>query len=151
MANTYTELQYHCIWTTKRRESLIRPEIEKRVWKILAATALRHGMKINRVGGIENHVHILVQIPKTMTVSEAMKQLKGGSSNDINKENFFGGAHFSWQTGYAAFTVSTSKAASVAKYIANQREHHRGQTFEDELKEFLDKHGVDYDSRYLLD
>lgn len=108
-------------------------------------------MKINRVGGIENHVHVLIEIPKVMSVSEAMTQLKGGSSNDINGEGFFGGAHFSWQDGYSAFTVSRSQAGDVGKYIARQRVHHQRQTFEDELVAILDRHGVEYDSKYLWD
>lgn len=149
MANTFTELQYHCIWSTKRREPLIREEIEESVWNILASTALKHGLKINQVGGIGNHVHVLIEIPKTVAVSEAMKRLKGGSSNAINDEDLLGGAHFAWQDGYAAFTVSRSQIASVAEYIGNQRGHHRRQTFEDEFVAFLERHGVDYDPKYL--
>ena len=151
MASTLTLLQYHCIWSTKQREPLICPDIENSVWNILSATALRHQMKINRVGGIENHVHVLIEIPKTMAVSEAMKQLKGGTSHDINQEGFFGSARFAWQEGYAAFTVSRSQAGAVAKYIAGQREHHRKQSFEDELVVILDRHGVEYDANYLWD
>ncbi len=151
MATTLTHLQYHCIWSTKNRELLIRPDIEESIWNILSATDLRHEMKINRVGGIENHVHVLIEISKTVSVSEAMKQLKGGSSNDINGDALFGGAHFAWQEGYAAFTVSRSQSGAVAKYIAGQREHHRKQTFEDELVAILERHSVEYDSKYLWD
>jgi len=151
MAGTFTELQYHCIWSTKNREPIIRPEIEKRVWSILAVTATNHGMHITRAGGIENHVHVLVSIPKTMSVSEAMKQLKGGSSNAINQADLFGGAKFAWQQGYGAFTVSTSNVPGVIEYIANQREHHERISFEDEFVMFLEKHKVEYEPKYLWD
>jgi putative transposase len=151
MANTFTELQYHCIWSTKHREPLIREQAEKSVWAILAETANRHGMHVKRAGGIENHVHVLVSIPKTLSVSEAMKRLKGGSSNAINKDGLLGAGPFGWQDGYAAYTVSPSKVPDVIQYIANQREHHRKQTFEDEFVAFLKRHGVGYDPKYLWD
>jgi putative transposase len=151
MANTYTELQYHCIWSTKHRELLIRQEIEENVWRILASTAETHNMHVKRAGGIENHVHVLVEIPATLSVSEAMKRLKGGSSNAINKARLTGSMRFGWQDGYAAYSVSTSKIPDVVGYIANQREHHRNQTFEEEFVVFLERHGVDYDPRYLWD
>ena len=149
MANTYTELNYHCIWSTKDRMPVIRTEIEENVWRLLAATASKHEMHIRRAGGIENHVHVLVQIPKTMNLSEAMKRLKGGSSNAINDAGLIK-TKFGWQDGYGAFTVSNSKLSDVCRYISNQREHHNTQTFEDEFVAFLEKHGVKYDAQYLF-
>ena len=119
------------------------------VWRILAATATKHEMHIRRAGGIENHVHVLVELPKTMTVSEALKRLKGGSSTAINNAGLIK-SKFGWQDGYAAFTVSPSKVSQVTKYISNQREHHKTQTFEEEFEIFLKKHGVAYDPKYLF-
>ena len=129
---------------------MIRPDIEERIWAIIAETGSRHGMNVVKVGGIENHVHALIDIPKTLSVSEAMKGLKGGSSNGINKAGIING-HFSWQDGYGAFTVSASSVADVLGYITNQREHHRTMTFEEEYVKFLEKHGVEYDAKYLWD
>jgi REP element-mobilizing transposase RayT len=151
MSSTHTELLYHCIWSTKQRTNLIRPEIENNVWRILASTAEHGGMHVIRAGGIDNHVHVLLRIPKTLAVSEAMKRLKGGSSKYINEQNLIPGQRFGWQDGYSAFTVSPSGVPAVVQYIANQREHHRTRTFEDELVEFLKRHGVQYDPKYLWD
>ena len=109
---------------------MIRPDIEERIWAIIAETGSRHGINVVKVGGIENHVHALIDIPKTLSVSESMKGLKGGSSNGINKAGIING-HFSWQDGYGAFTVSASSVADVLGYITNQREHHRTMTFEE--------------------
>ena len=81
MDNTSTQLRYHCIWSTKNGEPMIRLDIEERVWAIIAAPGTRHELKVIKVGGIEIHVHALVDIPKIISVSEAMKQLKGGSFN----------------------------------------------------------------------
>ena len=148
MANTFTQLRYHCIWSTKNREPIIRRDIEARVWAIIAATGARHDVEVLKVGGIENHVHALVRISKTDSVSEAMKRLKGGSSNGINKAGIING-HFGWQDGYGAYTVSASAIPDVVSYITNQREHHREMTFEEEFVKFLEKHEVEYDSKYL--
>ena len=81
MANTFTQLRYHFISSTKNREPMIQPDIEERVLAIIAATGTRHELNVIKVGVIENHVHALVDIPKIISVSGAMKQLKGGSSN----------------------------------------------------------------------
>ena len=129
---------------------MIRPDIEERIWAIIAETGSRHGINVVKVGGIENHVHALIDIPKTLSVSESMKGLKGGSSNGINKAGIING-HFSWQDGYGAFTVSASSVADVLGYITNQREHHRTMTFEEEYVKFLEKHRVEYDAKYLWD
>ncbi|MEM9481213.1 MAG: IS200/IS605 family transposase [Verrucomicrobiota bacterium] len=148
MANTFTELHYHCVFSTKNRENFIQKDIEKNVWAILAKTASSHGMHAVRIGGIENHVHVLLDIPKTLAVSEAMKRLKGGSSVAIN-ESGISTRPFKWQDGYAAFTVSASAKPDVVEYIARQREHHRTRTFEEEYIVLLEKHGIGYDPKYL--
>lgn len=150
MANTFTQLRYHCIWSTKNREPIIRQEIEERAWAIIASTGTRHGMNVLKVGGFDNHVHALLDIPKTISVSEAMKRLKAGSSNGINKANIVNG-HFGWQDGYGAYTVSASAIPDVVSYISNQREHHRTMRFEEEFVKLLEKHEVEYDSKYLWD
>lgn len=107
-------------------------------------------MNVLKVGGFDNHVHALLDIPKTISVSEAMKRLKAGSSNGINKANIVNG-HFGWQDGYGAYTVSASAIPDVVSYISNQREHHRTMRFEEEFVKLLEKHEVEYDSKYLWD
>jgi len=148
MANSYAQLHYHCVFSTKHREMLIGAEIEASVWAVIAKTASIHGLHARRVGGIENHIHALLDIPRTLAVSEAMKRLKGGSSKAIHQAGLMD-RPFSWQDGYAAFTVSSSSIPDVTQYIANQREHHRKRTFEDEYVALLAKHGVEYDPQYL--
>ena len=150
MANTYTHLQYHCVWSTKNRKPVIIPEIEKQVWAMVAETAKTHGMFVKKAGGIEDHVHVLIQIPKTLSVSEGMKRLKGGSSNAIQQSGLLE-QEFAWQVGYAAFTVSKSVEPEVVRYISNQREHHRTKPFDVEIFAMLKKHDVDFDPKYVLD
>lgn len=148
MASTLTELLYHGIWSTKDRMPLITGSIEQQIWKMIASVAARNEIQVIRVGGIKDHVHLLMRLPKTMSISEAMQRIKGASAKYINDERIVE-ARFGWQDGYGAFTVSASAVPQVTAYIANQREHHRNRSFQDEFLEFLRKHAVEYDERYL--
>ena len=148
MANTYTSLHYHVIFSTKNRERWITQGIEQRVWEYLGGIARQNEMKALQIGGIEDHVHVVIGIPATLAVSKALQLLKGGSSKWIH-ETFPELARFQWQDGYGAFTVSKSQLPEVVDYAAQQREHHKVLTFQEEYKAFLQKHGIDYDERYV--
>jgi REP-associated tyrosine transposase len=148
MANTYASLFYHIVFSTKNRIEFIRPEIEERVWAYIGGIARKHKMTAIQIGGVEDHIHALLMAPPTLAPSEIAKYLKGDSSKWIHEE-FHDLRHFGWQDEYGAFSVSKSNVPSVVKYIQDQREHHKTQTFQDEYLEFLKKHGVGYDERYL--
>jgi putative transposase len=148
MANTYTSLHYHIIFSTKNRVRCINAEIEQRVWAYLGGVARKHGMSALQVGGFEDHVHVLVMTPPTLSPSQIAQFLKGDSSKWIHGE-FQAMRDFAWQDGYGAFTVSKSNLPEVIRYIQQQREHHHKKTFQEEYREFLRKHGVEYDERYV--
>jgi REP element-mobilizing transposase RayT len=97
-------------------------------------------------GGMEDHAHLLIQLPATLAAAKAVQLLKGSSSKWVGKH----GREFSWQEGYDAFSVSKSKINAVVKYIANQETHHRRITFEDEFIALLEKHGIEYDPKYVF-
>ncbi len=101
-----------------------------------------------QIGGIEDHIHVLLNAPPSMAPSKAVQLLKGGASKWIH-ETFSNMRDFAWQDGFSAFTVSTSAVPDVTKYIRNQREHHRTTTFQEEYLRFLKRHGVKYDERYV--
>lgn len=149
MANTFTSLHYHVVFSTKNREPWIRQDVEERVWSYLGGIARENRMKALLVGGIENHVHLLLGIPASVSVSQALKLVKGGSSGWI-KETFPGMNGFAWQDGYGAFSVSKSQIAEFEDSIRNQREHHRVKTFEEEYRAFLEKHEIDYQEEYVF-
>lgn len=107
-------------------------------------------MKAVEIGGIEDHVHILLSVPPTAAISKAMQLIKGGSSKWIH-ENFPGHRLFSWQEKYGAFGVSRSNLDNVVKYIRNQEEHHKTVTFQEEFLALLKRHQMEYDERYLWD
>jgi REP-associated tyrosine transposase len=148
MANTYTALFYHIVFSTKNRIEFIRPDIEARVWAYIGGIARNHKMTAIQISGVEDHIHALVVAPPTLAPFEIAKYLKGDSSKWIHEE-FPDLKDFAWQDGYGAFTVSKSNVPSVVSYIKNQRVHHQARTFQDEYLALLKKHGVEYDERYL--
>lgn len=112
MANTYTCLRYHVIFSTKSRERWITPDIEERVWAYLGGIARENDITPLLIGGVDDHVHMLLGLPPTATVSEALKHIKGASSKWI-KETFPARQGFGWQDGYGAFTVSKSQVPEI--------------------------------------
>ena len=150
MANTYTSLHYHLIFSTKGRERFLKEAIEARVWSYLGGIAKEHKLHPKLIGGFDDHVHMLIGIPPVLSVSDAVKQIKGGSSSWI-KETYSECRAFAWQDGYAAFTVSKSNVPQVEEYIRSQRDHHQSRSFMEEYKAFLEKHDVEYDERYVFD
>ena len=150
MANTYTSLHYHIVFSTKNREPWITAEIERRIWAFLGGIARENRMKPLQIGGVDDHIHLLLGAPATMAPAKAAQLIKGGSSAWIHTE-FPALRSFAWQDGYGAFTVSKSHLQDVIAYIQNQRQHHRGKTFKEEFLSLLERHEIDYDERYLWD
>lgn len=148
MANTYTSLHYHFTFSTKNREPWIMQAVEKRVWAYIGGVARAHKMTAIEVGGIEDHLHVLVLAPAAFAPSQIAQYLKGDSSKWIHEE-FAKMRGFAWQEGYGGFTVSRSQVPQMIAYIKNQRTHHRKKTFQQEYLEFLKLHGIQYDERYL--
>lgn len=142
MANTYTSLHYHFVFSTKRREAWITTEFEQRLWAYLGGNARENHLRPLCIGGVEDHVHMLFGLSPTLAASEAVKRIKGGSSGWV-KANLPGGAGFCWQDGYGAFTVSKSLILEVEHYIHRQREHHQQVAFQQEYRALLDKHEVE--------
>ena len=149
MANTYTSLTYHVVFSTKNREPWLTPPICERLWPFLGGIARENGMKALEIGGVADHVHVLISIPPTVPASKAVQLLKGGSSHWLKSE-FSNLSAFAWQDGYGAFTVSESQVEAVRAYIRQQAEHHRTRTFAEEYRSFLERHHVEFDERYWL-
>ncbi len=114
----------------------------------MGGIARENKMKALAVGGTEDHVHILLVLPSTMSVAKAMQLIKGGSSKWIS-EAFSTLRNFSWQEGYGAFSISVSGIDDTVAYIKAQDKHHRRRTFEEEFLAFLKKHRITYDERYI--
>ena len=145
---SYVSSYFHCVFSTKERHRLITPELRDRLWPFLGGIARQNKMKAIEVGGIEDHVHILLSLPSTMAVAKAMQLIKGGSSKWIH-ETFPEHRLFAWQEEYGAFSVSVSQLDKTVEYIKGQAEHHRKMTFQEEFLALLKKHRIEYDERYL--
>ena len=150
MANTFSQVYLHIVFSTKNRAPLIRPEFERDIWTGIGGCARKHKMVPIQIGGMEDHAHALVSTPTTISPSQAAKYLKGDSSLWIHRE-FAELRDFGWQDGYGVFSVSRSAVPNVIKYIQDQRLHHQEQSFENEYVTLLKLHGVDHDERYLFD
>jgi putative transposase len=146
MAHTYVSDLVHCVFSTKERRKLIRPEIQSDLWSFIGGIARKNGFKALIVGGTEDHVHILLSLPAVMPLAKAVQLLKGASSPWMNETHRKG---FSWQEGYGAFTVGVSQRSHTIDYIKRQAEHHRKHSFEEEFVAFLKKHAIDYDPKYV--
>lgn len=149
MANTYSICYNHFVFSTKNRRALIDQSIEQRLWAYLGGIARKHGAAALQIGGVETHVHALIGSPPTLAPSRIAQVLKGDSSYWIRRE-FPSMGSFAWQDGYGVFSVSSSDAGRVIEYIKNQRVHHKNRNFEDEYIALLERHGIEYDERYLF-
>ncbi len=148
MSHSYISFYMHYVFSTKGRQPWITPDLQKRLFEYMGGIAKTHKMKSLRVGGTENHAHHLVSLSSTLTVARAVQLIKGNSSKWIH-DTFPQHRHFKWQEGYGAFSVSVSHVDKTIAYINNQKVHHRIKTFEEEFMQFLEKHKVDYDERYI--
>ena len=138
----------HSVWTTKNHAPLLDSNLRGRLWPYLAGIARANKMKALAVGGVADHVHILISLPSTLCVAEAIRRLKGNSSKWIH-ETFPSQTGFGWQDGYGAFSIGVSGIEATKRYICNQVEHHRKRTFLEEFQAMLRKHGLKYDERML--
>lgn len=147
MPSTYLSLHYHLVFSTKQRVAMIQPEWQPRLYDYLGGTINGLGGYTEGIGGVADHVHLLVGLKATHCLAEVLRELKKASSAWVHDE--IGMRDFAWQEGYAAFTVSPSVRVGVQSYIAHQEAHHRGVSFRDELVELLTKAEVSFDDQYL--
>ena len=147
MASTYLSLHYHLVFGTKNREPSIAIEWRKNLHDYLAGTISGLGGFPQGVGGVADHVHLLVGLRATHCLADVMRDLKKASSLWVHKH--IGLQSFAWQEGYAAFTVSATAREGVQSYIANQEDHHRAKSSQEELAEMLTKAGVEYRAEYI--
>jgi REP element-mobilizing transposase RayT len=150
MGHTYASLPVHVVFSTKGRLPTIREPYRERLRQYLTGIVRRDIGQVARVGGTENHIHLLLLLRPDVALSDAMRKLKSVSSAWVH-DTFPGNRDFGWQTGYSAFAVSPSDTLSVERYIDAQEDHHREVTFEEELAALLKENGIEYDPRYLWD
>ena len=146
--HSFVSCLMHCVFATKERRPFIKPELQARLWPYLGGIARENKMRTLVIGGVEDHVHVLLSLPSTMSVAKAVQLLKGNSSKWIH-ETFPEHQSFEWQEGYGAFSIGISGVDDTVKYILNQAQHHHKMGFKEEVAVFLKKHGMEYDEAML--
>jgi len=148
MAGTFSNLNFHIIFSTKHRDAVITPELEKELYPYIAGIIKGEGAILLKIGGTENHVHLIARLKPTHDIPDILKKIKANSSKWINKQQKING-RFSWQLGYGIFSVSESQLPNTIKYVGNQKEHHHRATFKEEFIRFLEKNGIQYDLEHI--
>jgi putative transposase len=140
--HTRTSLLIHCVFSTKNRLPSIPAKMQPRLWSYIGGIARTNNMKGLAVGGMSDHLHVLLSFSPTITVAKAVQLIKAGSSKWMHEQ---GVARFAWQAGYGAFTLGISQISATINYILNQEKHHAKKSFAEEWKMFLERHGLSED------
>jgi putative transposase len=150
MSQSLASILVHIIFSTKNRQPMILDEIIKDLHSYMAGISRAHDSHVHEIGGIEDHVHLLVSLPKTLSLSKLIEEIKKSSSKWIKTQ---GNQHanFAWQNGYGAFSIGQSVYEELRKYIQNQKNHHKKISFQDEFREFLNKYRIAYEEKYVWD
>lgn len=146
MPHSFSQDYHHIVFSTKERRKLISKSMQPKLWSYMAGIGRNHGFLVLANGGIEDHVHLLVQVPPILAVAKVISLIKANSSRWMSDH----GIRFAWQEGYGDFSVSKSNLPAVRRYITNQERHHRKMTFEQEFIGFLEKLEIPYDPRYVF-
>ena len=141
MPHSYNKIWIHAIWATKDRMPLINQNVEKKVYQFIVEQLREQNCPVRILNGMPDHVHCMFLLNAQISISQIIKQIKGSSSHYVNQNNLIP-EKFSWQTGYAAYSISESVVEKVYQYIKNQKEHHQKKTFLEEYDGFLNLHGL---------
>jgi len=150
MPQSLSNILLHLVFSTKNREPLILPKLESELYAYIAAIHKNMACPLLKIGGTENHLHILCRLERVVTVSKLLEEVKKSSSKWIKgKDECL--ADFAWQTGYGAFSIGMSNVEALEKYIARQKTHPEEVGFQDEYRALLKKYRVEWDEHYVWD
>ena len=150
MANTYSQIYIQVVFAVAGRENVIQPEWKDELYKYIAGIVKNHEQKLIAVGGVADHIHILLGVKPSVALSDLVREIKANSSRFVNEKRLTK-RKFAWQEGFGAFSYSISQLDTVTRYIQNQEAHHADKSFKDEYTDFLQKFKIDYDERYLFE
>jgi len=150
MANTYTQINIHAIFSVKGRENIITRNFRDRLHSYIAGIVNKKGNYSLAVNGYKDHVHVFFELKPSLALSDVIRDVKANSSNWINDNHFVLG-HFSWQEGYGAFSYSRSQRDNVIKYIMEQEKHHARKSFREEYLDLLRKFEIPFEDNYVFE
>ena len=150
MANTYTQIYLHIVFSVKGRQNLVLKNWQDELHKYICGIVNGKEQKVYAIGGMPDHIHILLSIKPNIAISDLVRDIKANSSKWINEKRLITGL-FQWQEGFGAFSYSKSQLDTIIAYINNQEQHHEKKKFRDEYLELLQKFDVEYDEKYLFE
>ncbi len=150
MANTYTQVYIQIVFTVKRRQNLIAKEHREKLHKYISGIIKKRNQKMLAIFAMPDHIHLLVGLKPDISISDLVRDIKAGSSKYINDSKWIP-IRFNWQKGFGAFSYSKNQIDYVIKYILNQEEHHKKESFQKEYINFLKKFEIDYKDEYLFE
>ena len=149
MSDTYTQLYIQFVFAPRFRAALLHADWDERLRMYISGIVRGNGHKMIAINNMPDHMHLFIGLNPKQSISDLMRVVKGDSSEWINNEKLTG-VKFHWQDGYGAFSYSKSQIDAVVKYIENQQEHHRKQTFLDEYRQLLTLFGIDFEEKYIF-
>jgi len=150
MANTFSQIYIQIVFSVKGRQNLIQKTWRDELYKYICGIVNGKEQKVYAIGGMADHLHVLISINPTICLSDLVRDIKANSSKWINEKHFVAGK-FHWQEGFGAFSYSQSQLDIIIAYINNQEQHHKKKTFRDEYVELLQKFNIEYDEKYLFE
>jgi REP element-mobilizing transposase RayT len=150
MANTYTQIYIQIIFSVKNRESFIPKTKKEELHKYITGIVENKKCKMLSINSVPDHIHIFIGLHPSISISELVKSIKIASNDKINDDKWIR-SKFEWQGGFGAFSYSKSQIDTVCKYIQDQEEHHKHQSFREEYIQFLEKFGIEYNPKYVFD
>lgn len=150
MANTYSQIYLQVVFAVKGRRSLIQSEWKEELYKYICGVVNGKKEKVYAIGGVSDHIHILISIKPNILLSDLVRDIKCNSSKWINERQYVDGK-FQWQEGFGAFSYNQSQLDNVIRYINNQEDHHKKKSFKNEYLEFLEQFYIEYDEKYLFE
>jgi putative transposase len=150
MANTFSQIYIQIVFSVKGRQNLIQKKWQEELYKYICGIINGKQQKVLAIGGVLDHIHILVSLKPNISISDLVKLIKINSAKWINEKTLVYGK-FQWQEGFGAFSYSQSQLDNVIGYINNQEQHHKKKTFKDEYIELLKNFNVSYDEKFLFD
>ena len=149
MANTYSQIFIQVVFAVKNRQSLIAQDHKEELYKYITGIVKNKGQKLLAINGMPDHIHILIGIKPSITISDLVRDIKANSSKFINEKGW-SKFRFSWQEGFGAFSYGKSQLGDIINYIQNQEKHHETRSFREEYLEFLKKFEVSFDEKYIF-
>ena len=150
MANTYTQINIHCVFAVQGRENLILNSFRDDLHQYMYGILKKDGVYPLAIGGWKDHVHIFFELPPDLKISDLIRMLKSTTSKWIN-DNHLLKSKFNWQSGYGAFSYSRSQRNNVIQYIMNQEAHHQQKSFKEEYLDMLIKNEIKFEDKYIFE